>query len=138
MNKNRSPAEVIEISDVRKTHNKEELRKGSRINVERQNISGLLHTESETAEGEWEEKIQYIHLKDIGKEGFQVTTDENTIPEYIGTVIFNVHIDDSDRLLDIDASHEWARVTDDKLLLGFKYRNPHDSNIQILLDAAIA
>lgn len=126
---------IIDLSKYRKEAKREELRRGSRLNVEYQKIEGVLHTEADD-NGTWSEEIKFIMLKDISKHGFQVKTKELDIPEFIGTIVLTTPgANDEQELLDIDSQHTWSKIVGDELYLGFRYRNINDDSVQTLLNA---
>lgn len=114
-----------------------ELRRGSRLNVEHKNIEGLLHTEVETSQDNWEDLVKVVSLKDVSKSGLQVETDQIEEVDFIGTLVFTLKVGDGDaNFVAIDAKHTWTRSHDDKLVMGFEYRNQEDDEVKTLMNVA--
>lgn len=130
------------VIDFLKKKNKvktEELRRGGRINVSHKHIEGLVHTEVESLENEWDEKVQLVSLRDISKDGFQVSTEKLDDVDYVGCVVFSLpNKEGGHTAIDIDARYTWIKQFEGMSLIGFQYEHADDEKVQLLIQTVIS
>ena len=128
---------IISFQDQLQKKRADDLRQGGRISVAHKQIEGLLHTEKETKDEQWEEMIKIVSLRDVGTRGLQVETDHLDEPDYVGTLVFRLE-DEQGRtsLVDIDAKHTWTKIIAKKMRMGFRYVNGNDKQVKELIKIA--
>lgn len=130
---------IIDFQEKKSKTKTEELRRGGRINVTHKHIEGLVHTEVESQDDAWEEEVKLVSLRDISKDGFQVSTEKLDDVEYVGCVVFSVPNEEGGHTaVDIDARYSWIKEEGEQSLVGFQYERADDEKVQLLIKMALS